>query len=152
MAPPDFGRSVTLSQPREADYAHQIILVPPDFQTFRRPWYVKAPSLLCLNSCSNWHGHRVVSTFAHILSFQRLFQRSLLTECLYIYSISLQDKQLNHNTADGVILTNRSLVLQGIDRTRSGGYTCQALNAVGSGQSQVIELDVKCKTFIYYTQ
>ena len=51
-----------------------------------------------------------------------------------------------HNTAEGVILTNRSLVLQGIDRTRSGGYTCQAINAVGSGQSQAIELDVKCKS------
>ena len=84
-----------------------------------------------------------------IFYFSKAFPKSLLTD-LYIYSISLQDKQLNHNTADGVILTNRSLVLQGIDRTRSGGYTCQALNAVGSGQSQVIELDVKCKTFIYY--
>ena len=60
-----------------------------------------------------------------------------------------QDKQLNHNTAEGVILTNRSLVLQGIDRTRSGGYTCQAVNAVGGGQSQVIALDVKCKAFYY---
>ena len=29
---------LTLSQPREADYAHQIILAPPDFQTFLRPW------------------------------------------------------------------------------------------------------------------
>ena len=28
---------LTLSQPRGADYAHQIILAPPDFQTFRRP-------------------------------------------------------------------------------------------------------------------
>ena len=58
----------------------------------------------------------------------------------------LQEKPLLHNTAEGVILTNRSLVLQGIDRTRSGGYTCQAINAVGSGQSQAIELDVKCKS------
>ena len=56
-----------------------------------------------------------------------------------------QDTPLHHNSAEGVILTNRSLVLQGIDRTRSGGYTCQALNAVGSGQSQNIKLDVKCK-------
>ena len=74
-----------------------------------------------------------------------------LTDFIYSFTdwgsiFFFQDKQLNHNTADGVILTNRSLVLQGIDRTRSGGYTCQALNAVGSGQSQVIELDVKCKT------
>jgi len=28
---------LTLSQPRGADYTHQIILAPPDFQTFRRP-------------------------------------------------------------------------------------------------------------------
>ena len=28
---------LTLSQPRGADYAHQIILAPTDFQTFRRP-------------------------------------------------------------------------------------------------------------------
>ena len=31
---------LTLSQPRGADYAQQIILVPADFKTFRRPWYV----------------------------------------------------------------------------------------------------------------
>ena len=58
----------------------------------------------------------------------------------------LQDTQLYHDAQEGVILTNRSLVLQGIDRTRSGGYTCQAVNAVGNGQSQVIDLDVKCKS------
>ena len=28
---------LTLSQPRGTDYAHQIILAPPDCQTFRRP-------------------------------------------------------------------------------------------------------------------
>ena len=28
----------TLSQPRGADYAHQIMVAPPDFQTFLRPW------------------------------------------------------------------------------------------------------------------
>ena len=28
---------LTLSQPRGTDYAHEIILAPPDFQTFRRP-------------------------------------------------------------------------------------------------------------------
>ena len=39
--PPDFGTSVwqlTLSQPGEADYAHQLILAPSDFHTFLRPW------------------------------------------------------------------------------------------------------------------
>ena len=32
---------LTLSQPRGADYAHQIILAPTDFKTFRRPWFDK---------------------------------------------------------------------------------------------------------------
>ena len=30
-------------------------------------------------------------------------------------------------------------------RTRSGGYTCQAVNAVGKGRSQEMHLNVKCK-------
>jgi hypothetical protein len=29
---------LTLSEQEEADYAHQIILVPADIQTFLRPW------------------------------------------------------------------------------------------------------------------
>ena len=29
---------LTLTQPGGADYAHQILLSPPDFQTFLRPW------------------------------------------------------------------------------------------------------------------
>ena len=40
--PQIFADQLTLSQPRGADYAHQIILAPPDFKTFRRPcnvWY-----------------------------------------------------------------------------------------------------------------
>ena len=36
MEPPDLADQLTLSQPSGADYAHQIILAPPDFQTFRR--------------------------------------------------------------------------------------------------------------------
>ena len=44
MALPDFGRSVNpistnLPRARGVDYAHEIILAPPDFQTFRRPWH-----------------------------------------------------------------------------------------------------------------
>ena len=39
MAPLDFGRSANLiSQPGGADYAHQITIGTPGFQTFLRPW------------------------------------------------------------------------------------------------------------------
>ena len=39
---PDFGRSVNPISTRGggANYAHQIILAPPDFQTFLQPWVV----------------------------------------------------------------------------------------------------------------
>ena len=37
MARQILAGQLTLSQPRGADYAHQIILAPPDFQTFRQP-------------------------------------------------------------------------------------------------------------------
>jgi hypothetical protein len=65
------------------------------------------------------------------------------------FSIFLQERPLHHNTSEGVILTNRSLVLQRIDRTRSGDYTCQAVNGVGNGRSQEIQLDVKCKNAFF---
>jgi hypothetical protein len=35
---------LTLSQPRGADYAHHIILAPPNFQTLRRPWQLRTKS------------------------------------------------------------------------------------------------------------
>ena len=37
MAPQILPDKLTLSHPRGADYANQIILAFPDFQTFRRP-------------------------------------------------------------------------------------------------------------------
>ena len=37
MPPRILADQLTLSQPRGADYAQQILLAPPDFQTFRRP-------------------------------------------------------------------------------------------------------------------
>ena len=40
LAPPDLGSSINPTSTKGADYAHQIILATPDFQTFRRPWIV----------------------------------------------------------------------------------------------------------------
>ena len=40
MAPPDSGRLVNPILTRGAGYAHQIILAPPDFQTFLRPCWL----------------------------------------------------------------------------------------------------------------
>ena len=75
-----------------------------------------------------------------------LVQNSVHCICIVCMWVFLQGVQLRHNASEGIILTNRSLVLQSIDRKRSGGYVCQAVNGVGRGSSQPIVLDVKCKT------
>ena len=49
MAPPDFGRSVNLISTKGADYAHQIMLAPTDFKTFRRPWSTMSRCILLTN-------------------------------------------------------------------------------------------------------
>ena len=49
MALPDFGRSVNLISTKGADYAHQIMLAPTDFKTFRRPWSTMSRCILLTN-------------------------------------------------------------------------------------------------------
>lgn len=53
------------------------------------------------------------------------------------------NEPLTQNPSGGIILTNQSLVLQSIERSRTGSYTCQAANSIGKGSSQEIFLDVK---------
>ena len=67
--------------------------------------------------------------------------RSNYFQFFYIF----KDSPLLHNASDGVILTNQSLVLQQIDRQRTGAYTCEAINTIGKGSSLPIFLDVKCE-------
>jgi len=47
-----------------------------------------------------------------------------------------------------IIISNQSLVLQGVSRREAGHYTCGAENAEGPGpHSKPIYLDVLCKSF-----
>lgn len=61
------------------------------------------------------------------------------------YVHSLQGKQLYNNQAAGIVVTNQSLVLQSITRARAGLYTCVGHNQEGDGESNPVQLDVKCK-------
>lgn len=45
----------------------------------------------------------------------------------------------------GMIVSNQSLVLQGVSRTSAGHYTCIASNQEGDGESSPFNLDVKCR-------
>lgn len=52
---------------------------------------------------------------------------------------------LPHNVSQGVIISNHSLVLQGVSRATAGNYSCVGFNAEGDGISPPFELNVLCK-------
>ncbi|XP_057337147.1 hemicentin-2-like isoform X1 [Microplitis mediator] len=53
-----------------------------------------------------------------------------------------QGKKLHHNITGGIVLTDHSLVLQGITRNSAGDYVCSATNDEGDSTSNIIQLDV----------
>ncbi|KAF5301903.1 hypothetical protein FQA39_LY10558 [Lamprigera yunnana] len=60
----------------------------------------------------------------------------------WIYKICWKhnDKMLNSNIAKGVIINNQSLVLQNVQRDKTGSYLCTAQNDEGEGFSNSINL------------
>lgn len=56
-----------------------------------------------------------------------------------------QGRMLPHNISQGVIISNHSLVLQGVSRATAGNYSCVGFNAEGDGISPPFTLNVLCK-------
>ena len=54
---------------------------------------------------------------------------------------------MEHSIEDGIISSNQSLVLQRISKISAGNYTCTAFNSEGSGLSNHVKLNIKCKFF-----
>ena len=52
------------------------------------------------------------------------------------------------NTGGNVLVTDDSLILRHVTEQQEGSYRCVAKNQVGSGASNIIELTVKCKSYI----
>ncbi|XP_023707814.1 synaptogenesis protein syg-2 isoform X4 [Cryptotermes secundus] len=51
-------------------------------------------------------------------------------------------RMLNHNVGQGIIISNQSLVLQGVSRASAGNYTCVGHNTEGDGESNYFYLNV----------
>jgi len=49
------------------------------------------------------------------------------------------------HSSRGIIISNQTLVLQGISKSSHGQYFCRASNLQGSVSSNEVYLDVKCK-------
>lgn len=56
-----------------------------------------------------------------------------------------QGGPVEHRVTKGIILQNQTLVLQNIRREAAGLYTCAAVNIEGEGESQPVNLRVKCE-------
>jgi len=50
---------------------------------------------------------------------------------------------LKHSKAEGIIISNHSLLVRQISRINSGSFTCRADNKEGHGESNPIEIDIK---------
>ncbi|XP_046401972.1 nephrin-like isoform X2 [Ischnura elegans] len=70
----------------------------------------------------------------------------------WVYKVSWRHngKTLFNNASAGTIVSNQSLVLQSVTRSRAGIYTCVGSNQEGDGESNPVNLDVKfapvCRT------
>lgn len=53
--------------------------------------------------------------------------------------------ELKQNVREGIIMGNRSLVLQSLTTDNTGLYACQAANSVGRAMSNSVDLDIKYK-------
>ncbi|KAG8223242.1 hypothetical protein J437_LFUL003594 [Ladona fulva] len=63
----------------------------------------------------------------------------------WVYKVSWRHngKTLFNNASAGTIVSNQSLVLQSVTRSRAGIYTCVGSNQEGDGESNPVNLDVK---------
>ncbi|KAH8294938.1 hypothetical protein KR018_004471 [Drosophila ironensis] len=52
------------------------------------------------------------------------------------------DQPLSHNISQGIIISNHSLVLQGVTRATAGNYSCVGFNAEGEGISAPFPLNI----------
>lgn len=82
-----------------------------------------------------------MNSVPELLSFIEMGKECASANCIFYF----QGRILNINVTAGIIITNQSLVLQGVSRTTAGNYTCVGHNTEGDGESEPFFLNVLCK-------
>jgi len=77
-----------------------------------------------------------------------IFVTNLLSSSIYLYIyLPAQNKTIENNPHEDVLLSGEHLVLQSVTRGWSGEFQCRATNSVGFAASNTIEVDVHCELF-----
>ena len=128
---------------------------PPTPSPSKNTWkygiyFVNWPLSNCL-LCVAWKCHTWISAWAHfwygtktIWEVVTLFHHVFETKIPFL--LLFQGVDMSQNLKGGVIMTNGSLVLQGLNRNASGKYNCVATNSEGPAFSNTVQLDIKCKS------
>ena len=64
----------------------------------------------------------------------------------WLSPLFFQGKRVDENVTNGIILGNQTLVIQAVNTSHAGLYTCVASNVVADGESNALMLDIKCKS------
>ena len=62
-----------------------------------------------------------------------------------LFLLAFQGQELLPDARRGIMINERSLVIQRVDRAAAGAYVCQATNSAGTGASAEVALNVKCE-------
>ena len=130
---------------------------PPTPSPSKNTWkygiyFVNWPLSNCL-LCVAWKCHTWISAWAHFWCGTKTILEVLpfVTGYWCIWDeipflLLFQGVDMSQNLKGGVIMTNGSLVLQGLNRNASGKYNCVATNSEGPAFSNTVQLDIKCKS------
>ena len=92
----------------------------------------------------------VISTLVYGRNAQILIL--IYTYCLLAYSqysssFLLKDTALAQDLLGGVLVSEKTLVLQQVSRAAAGSYTCKASNVEGDTNSNKVNVSIRCKCY-----